>query len=261
MFSSLFGNKGPVISEIVAVNKYVDYPAFYPFHQKSRLTHGLIFAIEGQENYRIGDLSFTTNPGDVFYLPKSLEYRITMKGEKCTVICIDFETVDDFPAQYFFITPKNNNLSNLFFSAEHIWKVRKVGFEFESMSIAYKILAEIQMQADPIYYQSKKKTQIQAIVDYLNYHFNESDLKVENIASHNGFHPRYFAKIFFEIYGVSPKKYLTTLRMEKARELLLSSRYSVNQISQMTGYSDIFYFSKAFKKEYGLSPSEYKKSR
>ena len=66
-----------------------------------------------------------------------------------------------------------------------------------------------------------------------------------------------FAKVFRDAYGVSPKQYLTQLRMERARELILSNRYTVSQIAQMTGYGEIYHFSKAFKQENGVTPTEY----
>ena len=51
-------------------------------------------------------------------------------------------------------------------------------------------------------------------------------------------------------------KYKTMLRVEKARELLSTKEYSVKEVSNIVGYSDVSYFSRIFKKELGYPPIE-----
>ncbi len=64
-----------------------------------------------------------------------------------------------------------------------------------------------------------------------------------------------------EILGMSFSKYLTSKRIQKAKELLEDDRLSVEQIAEMVGYRDYFYFTKVFKKTEGVSPSSYRKNR
>ena len=60
--------------------------------------------------------------------------------------------------------------------------------------------------------------------------------------------------------GVSPKKYLTDVRMQKAAKLLTQSSDAVTEIAKKTGYPDLFSFSRAFSKYYNCPPSEYKRT-
>lgn len=62
-------------------------------------------------------------------------------------------------------------------------------------------------------------------------------------------------------YGVSPIQYLTKRRLEEARHLLGNTLTSVSDVCAMTGFSSASYFSQAFKRYTGMSPSEYRKSR
>ena len=62
-----------------------------------------------------------------------------------------------------------------------------------------------------------------------------------------------------EKFGMSFSKYLTHKRIEKAKDMLRESKYSIEQIAGMVGYSDYFYFTKVFKKIVGESPSQYRK--
>jgi len=67
----------------------------------------------------------------------------------------------------------------------------------------------------------------------------------------------HFRRLFKNTYRILPVKYLNILRTGRAKDLLKQSIYSITDIAEMTGYSDVYYFSKAFKKMTGTSPSEY----
>lgn len=67
-----------------------------------------------------------------------------------------------------------------------------------------------------------------------------------------------FSHLFTNIIGTSPKQYMIMCKIDVAKELLINSDMSVYQISEDVGFSDQNYFSRAFKKHTGLSPSEYR---
>lgn len=73
----------------------------------------------------------------------------------------------------------------------------------------------------------------------------------------------YIRKVFLKEMGLTPHEYLTRKRMERARDIILSdaanrySQYSVSQIAEACGFSEPLYFSKVFKKYFGVSPSRY----
>lgn len=62
-----------------------------------------------------------------------------------------------------------------------------------------------------------------------------------------------------ELQGMSFSKYLTSRRIQKAKELLADERLSVEQVAGLVGYKDYYYFTKVFKRTVGLSPSKYRK--
>ncbi len=68
-----------------------------------------------------------------------------------------------------------------------------------------------------------------------------------------------FNHLFTKTVGVSPRKMQTTLRLERARELLSYSELSVAEISEQCGYGDPLYFSRIFTKAYSVSPSNFRK--
>lgn len=91
-----------------------------------------------------------------------------------------------------------------------------------------------------------------------NYH---KKLTVEGIAEELHVDRKYLRNLFVKYTGKPTKQYLDSYRMSKAAELLGIKDMSINIVAISVGYEDQLSFSKVFKKHYGISPSEYKKSR
>ena len=92
---------------------------------------------------------------------------------------------------------------------------------------------------------------------YILSHYS-SDLSLDDMSRIVDISPYYFSKIFKEETGVNFIDYLTNIRIDKAKELLLGTDYSMKEICAMIGYSDPNYFSRAFKKNVGVTPTEFK---
>ncbi len=67
-----------------------------------------------------------------------------------------------------------------------------------------------------------------------------------------------FTHVFTEIYGLSPYRYMLSLRLEQATDLLLYSTLSIGEIATQCGFNDSLYFSRLFSKNFGISPSRYR---
>lgn len=67
-----------------------------------------------------------------------------------------------------------------------------------------------------------------------------------------------FSRRFQRRYGVNPSEYVSELRLEKARTLLLENRLTLDEIAQQCGYCNGFYFSRVFSQKMGINPSEYR---
>jgi transcriptional regulator GlxA family with amidase domain len=87
---------------------------------------------------------------------------------------------------------------------------------------------------------------------------NESSrpLRIAEVAGLVATSPRQLQRIFADVAGVGFRSYLRRLRMYKAAELLATTALPVKEIARRVGYGDASQFSKAFKRTYGLSPSE-----
>lgn len=93
---------------------------------------------------------------------------------------------------------------------------------------------------------------------YLQENFSH-DISMQGLAEKFGFSTEYLGKIFKKNIGETPQKYLTRLRMNEAKRLLLSSpEMEVQKIGELVGYKNAFYFSRAFKNYTGVQPSEFR---
>ncbi len=97
-----------------------------------------------------------------------------------------------------------------------------------------------------------------AVIEYLQHHYNE-EVNLNQIASALHYSPSYLTKIFVQQYDTTPSKYMISLRMQKAQQLLAHNpELSVRQIGETVGYPEQGYFSRIFKKYVGVSPLEYR---
>ncbi len=95
-----------------------------------------------------------------------------------------------------------------------------------------------------------------AIEHIKNYYGDGSN--VSDIAEHIGISRAYLNHIFQKELGMSIQKFLIDFRMHKAASLLVSTPYSIKEISRAVGYEDQLAFSKAFKKKFEVSPKNYR---
>jgi two-component system response regulator YesN len=93
---------------------------------------------------------------------------------------------------------------------------------------------------------------------YINTHFANSELLLEDVATSVNLSPGHFSTVFGRETGESFKNYLTSIRIERAKELLRTTNLKCSEIAYQSGYSDPHYFSYAFKKSTGIPPLQFR---
>ena len=95
------------------------------------------------------------------------------------------------------------------------------------------------------------------VISYIDEHYTQPDLSVSEIGEIFGLHPSYLGSILKKTNHISPLQYITSVRLNAARQMLDTGLYKVSEVAESVGYSDIFYFSKKFKKSFGCSPKDF----
>ena len=103
----------------------------------------------------------------------------------------------------------------------------------------------------------EKKALVENITSYLSKNY-VNDISLETLSKNMYLSPVYISKIFKDVMGDSPINYLIRIRLSKAKELLEESNLPIKTVAKTVGYSDPYYFSKLYKKYYGISPTKAK---
>lgn len=87
------------------------------------------------------------------------------------------------------------------------------------------------------------------------------NIKISDVARHINISPKYLYRLFVEYFNISPKQYIINARVAHSIELLSNPALSVSRVAYMCGFSDSMHFSAFFKKNVGISPTQFRKSK
>ena len=244
------------INRIVLVGKYEYLEKKTDFTQRQVYYQELIYHFSGDAIVHFNEQTLHTPPNTIRYLPagKCQKYIVDRKeyGE-----CIDIVFSSDklLCPEAFVIDVTNDKIATLFKKAFSLWVQKDKGFYMECLSLVYKILAEMQKTS---YLTEAQFQKIQPAVEYIQNHFlSREPITAETLSKICGISYSYIKKIFNLKYKTSPKKYILSLKMNYVCDLLRHGEYTISQIAEACGYSDIYTFSHQFKVEFGISPTQF----
>ncbi|RUS42441.1 response regulator [Cohnella sp. AR92] len=105
------------------------------------------------------------------------------------------------------------------------------------------------------------RTQIAKATEYIEEHYAEEKLSLQDLCRHTLMSTSYFSLVFKQATGETFIEYLTRVRLEKAKEMLLTTTLKFYEIAAKVGYADPNYFSILFKKHTGSSPRDYREKQ
>lgn len=258
----LFENENIIISKLSSVQKFNSKVLYggkkvqeYPVNLKA---YELIYQISGGTEVIFSNKKFAPTQDSVRFLPMGKTEGVYKSSALNHGECIDifFLTDNEMPDEA--ILMKNmSELKPLFLKMYTVWDSKKNGYHSKCMSIFYEIISKIKTHDDN-YCSDAKAQRINPSYEYMVEHLADYNFDFKEMCAKSGFSYDYFKKLFVKKYKLSPVKYLTMLRMEKAKELLITRHYKIGEIADMCGFEDVPYFSNTFKKYCGVSPQNYK---
>lgn len=257
--------------------------------------HVLIYLADGNIKYSICGYSYSLTTGDVLLIPPYMRHSVfNPNNESATQYIIHFDFCTDpvrknIPhksADYFITPPEVPDCEKILKNQPYTFQLsERTRFEYESMFIqAFREFSEQQpfyhlslqgilMQmlvmlsrnqkesaalsgSSSIKKNSKSIKLVQLAQEYIWLNYSDN-IDNPSIADALGVSPNYLTRVFHQHVGVPLHKYLQTYRLEVSRMMLAEGKYNITETARNCGFSSIHLFSKLFKKEYGLSPSEY----
>ena len=250
------------VTEIVINKNYCDvspmefgYEACLPSHYFGPVVRGywlLHYVVSGKGSFVREGQIHEIGAGQIFVIPPYVD--------------TSYQADENDPWEYIWIGFDSESVAGTVFT-EHVMTVAGAGKIFRDMIrcsemdngrspfLCAKILELISLILDgtdnPPDHIDKALNYIQA--DYAN------GITVSTVAERLNLDRTYFSVLFKKRLGISPIKYLSDLRLEKAAELIVKHGMSPTTAALSVGYADYCHFSRAFRKNFGKSPKEYAK--
>lgn len=234
-------------------------------------SYELYYLVKGEREYFIEDRFFLVKEGDVVLAPKKVFHRTA--GEGGLRFLLHFS--DNFLHKYFtdgLLEPLMGDIP-LVFRAESRERERIVSLlntmlaEFNKgegqnenlqCGYLYQLLFTIANGNNTYVPHNRPDERITKIIQYINENYNHIT-DIEQIAEHFFISKFHLCRFFRKNLGIPLVSYVNTIKVREACALMKNENMSMTQIAMQCGFNSSSYFCKVFKKEKGLSPSDYRK--
>ena len=237
---------------------------------RGRLDYQLLYVVSGKTYFYFGDEERIVTAGHmVLFQPRQEQHYEYFGTDKTEVYWVHFtgSNVKNILRQY--EIPLDAPVFYSGVSAIYAYLFKEMINELQTCRTGYEELLTMYLRQILILVQRTRQehrpsisTHIQEEMEYARRYFNEhynEQISIEDYAESRNMSVSWFQRNFKQIVNHSPMQYILTIRMNNATSLLESTDYSMAEISTIVGYDNPLYFSRLFKKQKGVSPSEYRK--
>ena len=258
---NIFKNDKTTITNICSIDKFTLPESMAENNQiikySSNLkTYELVFYVSSSSKTHFCGVDILDKENSIRYLPKgSFDGDYTVQGIKAGY-CIDiyFDTEDEMPL-YAIGLNDYAILRDKFIKIYNIWSEKKSGYYAKAMSVFYEIIAILQDRYR--YITSSQRLKLAPAFEYIAKNYKSLEFNYDALCSVCNISYSYFITLFKAESNMTPIQYVTKMKIDYAKELLITGKYSIIQISEMCGFENVYYFSNVFKKHVGISPSNY----
>lgn len=220
---------------------------------KNRKWHIIGIELSGRSVHDFGFQKHTLEANDLLFFNQKDDYAVNVH-ERGNSLSVHFTTYEDIETPSFCL--KDAGTPEIISLLERMVKEDAVADnDLKMAELFYRLCGMFEVARKKTY--SKKDFRMISAKEYLDRNYRE-DGCIENAADISGISRRRFNDLFKSSFGITPNRYVTKQKVEYAKQLLCLNELSVSEISEICGFSDIYYFSKVFKGETGLSPREYR---
>ena len=222
----------------------------------NRSSWAIALKYEGETVYINHEKRFISNSNNIVILPKGCNYEWICVKSGCFYI-IEFECDSTFDTIFSIPYENYEKILLLFKDCEYKRTLKNPAYKIALLKNLYDILFLI---LSPLsakdYLTDSKRQKITPALDYIAENYNKK-IKNDELANISGMSTVYFRKIFTACFGVSPITYIHQIRINKAKEILKSDYGSLTEVAFSLGYTDLYDFSRTFKKYTGISPTAF----
>lgn len=225
----------------------------------NRRCWGIFLKYEGETIYRSNNHKYLSNAGCMTIIPKGCNYSWEcVKPGRC--VCIGFQS-DFVEKDIISVNIQNSDrILKMFNVVAYKLLTYKPFQKMEVIRDVYSILLEMAEQSQKISPHSLKVQKLEPAVKHILMNYNRT-ITNDELAQLTGLSTVYFRKLFTEVYGISPIAYAKEMRMKVACQMLRSDHSGLSEVALSLGYSNLYDFSRDFKRHMSISPSKYVKDQ
>lgn len=236
--------------------------SFFSYNETKRPDSGLTFILSGVAEYKYDGGWFKADAGSVVSIPEGCNYFVSFHAdapnERVNTLLINF-TFHDYFGNNIAFSDKPEIL------LRHSGGGLRVCFEkaidaacgrnsFSCFEYFYSLLAKLSRTIALT--AALKQTTFPAILDYIEENLGSLE-SIPKLAGRFAMSESGFRRMFYKELGMSPVSYVTERRIERAKEMLLTSEVTAETICEALGFYDLSYFYKCFEKKTGMPPGKY----
>lgn len=214
----------------------------------------IIYCTGGVGTLGFSDRDLHYHAGDIIVIPPMMPHT-NLSDEGFTNIYMNLASCSLANAEPMVISnPKNDNMAGVFSSAFYFYSSE--GLSDPALLSAFGNLIVTYVS---LYHPGAEKTKlVQQIENHIIHSFSDCNFDLGDYLHSLPFSYDYLIKMFKKDLGVTPHRYLTDLRLRSAADWLKNSQgNNISEIAHISGFKEPLYFSRLFKKKYGVSPSFY----
>ncbi len=217
----------------------------------------LIIKSKGCSEYTVDGKEYNADPNTVVFLPKDTAYSIYVdRAGDCLIIEFDAD-VESGATPCEFVTDNDKEVASTAKSLLNYWKLKGPAYHSKCLSELYTLITQISTIHSYTNSLVGKYGLIHKSVKYIEANYRREDLYTPDLAEMSGIGETYYRAIFISVFQVPPARYIQNYRIEKAKELLVNSTGSIEDIAVSVGFANSSYFCKVFKSVTGLTPTEF----
>lgn len=229
----------------------------------------LQYTLQGCGAFELEGIHYDIRPGDLFLMdiPGPSRYYLPKDSEQWEFLFLEF-TKECLPLLWKIYRTAGpvvhlTHASNLPHRMMEIYQMvlnRQVQSLFENAIFSYELW--IRLTEYVVNHAMHPFSKIDYVKSFIDQHFREEELSLDQIAEHANLSKYYMCKEFRRKFGITPGKYIRSLRISEACRLLSTrTDCSLLTIAQAVGYANDNYFGKVFKAEKGVTPDQYRKTQ
>lgn len=221
-----------------------------------RPTHGFVFKLSGRSRYIIGQTALMFPENTILFLPQGTDYTVQrLTDGESRYGLVNFRAELDAPGPRLYRPDDFSKAEAALEDMARLWLFPSEENHFACLSLFYKLLAIITGAEKMTGTDPGRRRLLEPAIRYLEAHIFDPELRTEPLAAMCGISDVYFRKLFGAEFGVSPKNYIIGKRLNQARTILRLGEYThIYEVAETVGYTDALYFSRAYKKRFGVNP-------